>query len=1011
MEQQAYNRVTVPSDSMADFIPRLAEICRAHLLAEKIVVAPSLAMGHQIADAIALGGTPWVNLRFETMRTLADRVTSLDIAARGMTILSRAQALALVGRACDRALDARSYFAALAGRPGLHRAIQRTMDDLRHAEVDLSAVPAAAFEDPRKALDLSRILAAYEEELIAAKAVDRFGVTARAVAMLEGLASHRGTTAIWMVLDDVELTLMEQRLLRLIAGDYDLIRTAEGDRAKGDAAGVDFRRALGEENEVRSAFRAILAEKLPFDEAEIAYSSRDPYLPLTFELSSEYGVPCTFAEGIAAPFTRPGQACLGFLQWIGGGWHAEALQKIARSGAMKMKGDADSALSPTGFARVLRNAAIGWGRDRYRTRIDGYIAEREAELGGAEHEGRRRAIERSLADARQARVIVQELLDMTAEVAGDDQPGLGSIARATSAFVKRFAATANQNDAMAHDAIRGMLKELAAVGDSEGAVAVSRSEWVSRLVEAVKAVHVGASNPRPGFLHVAPIRAAGWNRRGKLFVAGLDEQRHPGSGLQDPILLDAERDAVNESIHPRSLPLLRDAPGRMTEQFRRLMARTRGRRITLSYPVLGIGDRRDRFPSSSLLEMYRREIRPQATYAEVAEGSVLDAFVDPQPITGAEWWLLRRFTGMEEGIVQAIRDSYLGLAAGAAALAARASDGITSYDGKVNARAGLLDPRENGRVYSASGLETIARCPYQYFLKSVLHVDPLEELEFDPDAWLAANQFGLMLHEVLQQIMDELCAAGDKPALTFLAKAEVMAEEALARWRARVPPPGEAAFERRRRELLESCEIFLRIEEETCRTFTPKYFEVSFGFGESAGDSIAMPDPLVLPLGAGRSIRVRGRIDRVDHDEARNEWHVWDYKSGGTFEYDRGGRLQRGTKLQHALYARAVEAMLERKGLKGKVTRSGYYFPTPKGKGARIDRLCSDDELTTVLNDLCDVIGNGYFLHADEGRCRFCPYGEVCGGKAVAAQQAAAKMTANPADPSVKAWLDLQGAI
>ncbi len=995
---------------MAEFIPRLAEICREHLLTEKIVVAPSLAMGHQIADAIALGGTPWVNLRFETMRTLADRVASFDISAHGMTTLSRAQALALVGRACDRALDGSSYFAALADRPGLHRAIQKTMDDLRHAAVDLSAVPATAFEDPRKALDLSRILAAYEEELITAKAVDRFGVTARAVTMLEGGAAHRGTAAIWMVLDDVELTLMEQRLLHLVAGDYELIRTARHDAAKRDEAAVDFRRALGEENEVRAAFRSILAARLPFDEAEIAYSTRDPYLPLAFELSSEYGVPCTFAEGIAAHFTRPGQACLGFLRWIGGGWHAEALQKIARSGAMKVKIAEDSALSPTGFARVLRNAAIGWGRDRYRTRIDGFIGEREAELVAEEHEGRRRAIERSLDDARHARVILQELIVMTAEVADDEHLGLGSIARAASAFVKRFAATSNQNDAMAHDAIRGMLKELAEVGDSTGAIPVSRAEWASRLTEAVKAVHVGGSNPRPGFLHVAPIRAAGWNRRTRLFVAGLDEQRHPGSGLQDPILLDAERDAVNQVIDPRSLPLLRDAPGRMTEQFRRLMARTRDRRVTLSYPVLGIGDRRDRFPSSSLLEMYRREMRPDATYAEVAEGSVRDGFVDPQPITGAEWWLMRRFTGTEVGIAGAIRDSYPGLAAGAEALAARASEAITSYDGKVNARSDLLDPRENGRVYSASGLETIARCPFQYFLKSVLHVDPLEELEFDPDAWLAANQFGLMLHEVLQQVMDELCAAGQKPAIAFLVKAEAMAEDALARWRTRVPPPGETAFERRRRELLESCEIFLRIEEETCRTFTPKYFEVSFGFGESAGDSIAMPEPLVLSLGAGRSIRVRGRIDRVDHDEARDEWHVWDYKSGGTFEYDRGGRLQRGTKLQHALYARAVEAMLERKGMTGKVTRSGYYFPTPKGKGARIDRVCSDAELKTVLNDLCDVIGNGYFLHADQERCKFCPYGEVCGGMAVAAQQAAAKMTANPADPSVKAWLDLQGA-
>ncbi len=997
-------------DPMVDLVPRLSAICIEHLLTEKIVVAPSLAMGHQVADAVALGGTPWVNLRFETMRTLADRVAGFDIADRGMTILSRAQALAFIGRACDQVLDSSSYFAALADRPGLHRAIQRTLDDLRHASIDLSAVSVRAFEDPRKAGDLLRIVEAYERELVNARAVDRFGVTARAIAMLEAGAVRPGSSgAIWIVMDDVEMTEMEQRLLQLIAGEHELIRTAEAG-GEGRTGRIDFRRAIGEENEVRSAFRSILGAGTSFDDAEIVYSQRDPYLPLTYELSSEYGVPCTFAEGIAAHFTRPGQACLGFLQWIGDGWQAEALQKIARSGAMKVQVEDGPALSPTGFARVLRNGSIGWGRDRYVERLDGFVAEREAELDAEEHEGRRLAIERSLNDARQSRLVIRELLEMTTTVADDEQPGLGALARAASDFVARFAAIANQNDAMAQQAILGMLRELAEVGDAPAAFSVSRSEWVSRLAEAVKEVHVGASNPRPGFLHVAPIRAAGWNRRGRMFVLGLDEQRHPGSGLQDPILLDAERHAVNEASDPGSLPLLGDAPGRMTEQFRRLMSRTAMRQVTLSYPSLGITDRRERFPANSLLEMYRREVRSDATYAEVSEALVRDGAVDPQLIAAADWWLMRRFAGAEEGIGEAIRGSYPGLAAGAAALAARASDDITSHDGKVSASVEELDPRLNGRVYSASGLESIARCPYQYFLKSVIHVDPIEEMTFDPDTWLAAHQFGLMLHEVLQTVMDELCASSAKPALAFRPRMEAIAGEALTRWRMKVPPPGEAAFERRRSELLESCGIFLRVEEEACRTLTPKFFEVSFGFGESSDDSIAMPEPLVVSLGAGRSIRVRGRIDRVDHDEATDEWHVWDYKSSSTWDYDQGGSLQRGMKLQHALYARAVEAMLMRKGMTGKVTRSGYYFPTTKGRGARIDRACTDDDLKTVLNDLCDVIGSGYFLHADEGRCKWCPYTEACGGANVAAQQALAKRAANPEDPAVKAWLDLQGA-
>jgi len=990
------------------------------LLTEKIVVAPSLAVGHQIADAVALGGTPWVNLRFETLRTLADGVASFEMAARGVQVLSRAQALAFVGRACDRALDSNSYFAQLSDRPGLHRAIQRTLDDLRYAAVDLSVIPASAFEEQRKAADLAGILSAYEEELTKANAVDRYTVTAHAVSMLEKGAKRPGAAgAIWMALDDLEMTAMEERLLRLIAGECRVIpppssfaeqqpgiESNDAGRRGEVRAGrsIDFRRATGEENEIRAVFRAILAARTSFDDAEIVYSSRDPYLATAFELASEYSVPCTFAEGISAPFTRPGQACLGFLRWIGEGWHAGVLQKIARSGALQIWKADESKISPTGFARVLRRASIGWGRDRYLERIDGFIAEQEIALATNEHEGRQHAIERAISEARAARGIVVELLEMTTPVADGDELGLGTVARAAAAFVQRFATVANDTDAMAKQAILGMLHELSEIAADPDAFPAKRADSVSRLIDAVKEVHVGASNPRPGFLHVAPIRAAGWNQRSRMFVVGLDDQKHPGKGIQDPIMLDGERGAVNELIDPRSLPLLGDAPARTTEQFRRLMARTQQRTLTLSFSSIGIRDRRQRFPAAVLLEMYRNVKRSDATYAEVEQLLVNDTFVDPQPITGGDWWMMRRFAGEANGVATAIRSAYPWLASGEEALRARASDAITKYDGKIIESAEVLDPRLNGRVYSASGLESIARCPYQYFLKSVMHIDPVEELEFDPDSWLEAYQFGLMFHEVLQHAMDQLSAEGLKPSLAFLPQMTTIAQEALGRWRRTVPPPSESTFEARRSELFESCEIFLRIEEDTCRTVTPKFFEVSFGFGESSDASLAMPDPLVLSVGGGKSIRVRGRIDRVDHDEEKNEWHVWDYKSGSTYEYDGGGNLQSGTKLQHALYARAVEAMLARKKLSGKVTKSGYYFPTAKGRGARIDRVCSDAELKSVLNQLCDVVGSGYFLHADEERCKFCDYGEICGGKSVVATQAYSKMAANPDHPAVEAW-------
>lgn len=981
--------------------PTLVSICREHLLREKILVVPSLAIGHQIADAIAHGGTPWVNLRAETVRTLADAIAGFDIAREEMTVLSRAQALALVERACDETLDSTSYFAALKNRPGLHRAIQKSIDDLRHAGVNPVSIAASAFEDPRKAADLGRIFAVYERQLEQGRFVDRFGILARAIAMLEGGALRPWPPdAIWMVIDELELTAAEERLLTLASGGS-LQKLQPRDAVA--VPKVDFRRAAGEENEVRGAFRAILSESIPFDDAEIVYTVRDPYLPLIFELAAEHEVPCTFADGIASQYTRPGQAVLHFLKWMGEGWHAIHLQQAARTGVITLGKDT---LGARAFARVLRGAAIGWGRDRHLTRLDVSIAERTATLKEEEDPVRRERIERSIHEIGQARAIIEKLLSVTEEVASGEELDPAAAARAAQFFMAAFASIRNEIDGMASAGLQRMIEELAALP----AMTAHRAVVTSRLAEAVLQLHVVASNPRPGHLHVTPVRAGGWSARLRMFIVGADDSRHPGRGLQDPVVLDSERSALNECGESHQLPLLGDAPRRTTEQFERLIARSGSRAVSISFSELDLKERRAHFPAPVFLDLYRRSSgNAGASYVDVEQLVAHDGFVDPRPLSGSEWWLMRRFADHGPDLRASVLAAYPTLASGFEAETERASDRLTKWDGRINASADEIDPRLTGKIYSASQLETMASCPYRYFLSCVLGVQPLEELTFDPDQWLEGREFGTMLHEVLQKAMEALCAAGETPSLASRARVEPIAEAALQEWRAVIPPPNEAAFERRRLELLRSVEIFLRSDEEACHQITPKFFEVSFGFGEQSDATIVMPEPVTIALGGGAVIQLRGRIDRVDHDETKNEWSVWDYKSGSTFDFDGGGSLKQGRKIQHAIYARALEAMLARKGLKGRVAQSGYFFPTPKGRGARISPVSAQGELEHAFNTLFDVIGRGYFPHADANVCRWCDFNGLCGGAEQAGMRTAAKIAANADDPAVAAWVRLQG--
>ena len=95
-----------------------------------------------------------------------------DLAREGLRLLSRAQALALVEQACAEFLTAKSYFGQLRDRPGFHRALQRTFDEIRAAGLSPAALPAEAFEDKRKLKELKGILARYDADLAKGRFVD-----------------------------------------------------------------------------------------------------------------------------------------------------------------------------------------------------------------------------------------------------------------------------------------------------------------------------------------------------------------------------------------------------------------------------------------------------------------------------------------------------------------------------------------------------------------------------------------------------------------------------------------------------------------------------------------------------------------------------------------------------------------------------------------------------------------------------------------------------------------------
>jgi len=992
-------------------VESLAAVCRELPLEEKVLVAPSRFVGHQIAEALARSGTPWVHLRVESVGSLAHGVVGPALAEEGRTLLSRAQALALVEQACAEALGPSSYFGELAARPGLHRAIQSTFHELRSAGIPPAALPGDAFGDSTKAADLKAVFERYETALSKGDFVDRADVLRRAVSVLR--AKTHPSAALYLLAAANEMSGVEAELVeRLSAGRLRVLESDGPEKWTENASRAHLFRALGEENEIREVFRRILAEGIPFDDAEILATDPATYGSLVYELAAEHDVPCTFAGGIAATFTRPGQGVLGYLRWLETDFESEELREILAAGLIDLSTVVVSREPPDSLpaARELRDARIGWGRERSLFALDAHVTELEAELESvrrriedAEEDRSSRAewLEKRVDTARFVRTFVSRLIASTPEPE-DGQVELADVARAASAFVESFGRVSGELDGVASKALRDLFSELETLPFPQ----LDLSAAASRLAEAVGGLHVAPDRPRPGRLHLADYRSGGYSGRSKTFLVGLDARRHPGAGLQDPVLLDVERRAINSTLRGIELPLRGGRPAENALALKSSLARLRGE-VTVSYASWDLLEAREQFPAAAFLEIYRAASgNAAADYGDLESALAERAGFLPEPdraLNETEWWLARTQGLPLSGgrAADAVRQAYPWLADGHEASTQRESEEFTVYDGLVRVPAGL-DPRVSGRPTSASRIQDLARCPYSYFLKRVLKIEPPEEARRDPTLWLTPMEMGLLLHEVFRRFYVEASAGAGKPVFDRdWERLEKIAEEEIGRRKARVPPRSSAAFEAVREDVEIACRNFLRDEEEHCRAVTPRWFEVAFGPSREEITPPGSPEPVRIALEGGTSFLLAGRIDRVD-EVGEGEYQIWDYKTGSSWGTASPARGRGGRRIQDVLYAQALEVLLARNGQKGRVVKSGYFYPGRRGEGERYEGNVDFAMTRPTLEALFDLLAGGAFPHSkEEDDCSLCRFQNVCGGAKAAADRMVNKLGIPGGNPAL----------
>ena len=980
----------------------LADVCRRHPLAEKIFIVPSHRIGHQLSESLVLNGINYVNLRIATLFDLALDAVSLQLAAENISLLSEESALSAIEDIFESEIHNKDglYFGKLEPGVGIVSALHGALSDLRLAGIQSGDLRPAQFISPEKYKGVATIMEKYEARLAKNGQSDESAVYRMAIDAVSHISSAE---SIWIVYPRLSLPFLPHKFLRTLIEDRFVVldteplvglqppkqfplwkndgaaretpfswigspRLCPKDLKKGP---VDLFHAVGSTNEVKEVVRRVLYGEIPLDTVEVACIDYQKYSSLFYLEQQKRHLGVTFGEGIPSSFTAPGEALLGFVDWIESDYSVTELRHLVSADDISRKNIGETpAVGSQEIIRILRSANIGWGRDRYVSLLTALVIEAEDKARASDQEDDADRPQDWYADRakRITRVLefVKSLLACTPDVDDKGEVDSRGFADGVNRFLREFCSRTDDLSRAAYSALTEMLQEIV--------LSATGPEPIGALCDGVRLriqeLRVGASSPRPGHIHVTSFQKAGACCRANNFVVGLEEHAFPGALLEDPILLDEERRRISEDLVLST--------ERFEERLLSLYAYLAGVRgsLTLSFTSYSVEEGREVAPSPVILRVLRLiSGKPEADYSEVrsALGDPV-SFSGGHPMDNSEWWLGRLLP--QAGSAKArkkVLGSFPHLAQGLAAEEGRASEDFTEYDGGVEIDPARDDPRKNKEmVLSASRIESLAGCPFGYFVRHILGLEPPDDIEFDPSVWLDPASRGSLLHSVYEEFMSALFSRGEKVQAKKHQRLLLdIAGRLIEEMRKAIPLPSDRVFEAERQEILASLEIFLRMEEGLSATVTPRFFEMQFGIGSVEKDAPGGTDPVKIEIGKG-SFLLRGRIDRLD-EIGKHEYRVVDYKTGGAFGFSSKAYFEQGKNVQHCLYARAAEAILREKMDKtARVVEGAYYFPTRKGKAQFLHRPQNRaTDVNSLLNALFDIIKSGAFAPSEEG-CFLC---------------------------------------
>jgi RecB family exonuclease len=766
-------------------------------------------------------------------------------------------------------------------------------------------------------------------------------------------------------------------------------------------ATLEFRSATDEARECVEIARSILqaADRgLKFDRIAVLLRNPDLYQPLLEDALRRAGIPAFFSRGTRRP-NPAGRALLALLACRSEGLSASRFSEYVSLGQVPerdtngeplkrppnwvpVQGELFPAITaediredrhvsrqpraPQYWERLLVDAAVIGGRQRWVRRLDGIAREFEKqieELRG-EDEARLARLERQREQLRDLRSFALPLIDFL-----DALPESALWDQWLDALERLSAMTLNRPEP-----VLSLLAELRPMGNV-GPVTLEEVREV--LTHQLSYLRTEPTGRRYGKIFVSTIPEAAGLVFDTVFVPGLGEDLFPKKAFEDPLLLDADRYAVSSDLTVQDR--------RVAEE--RLLLHTSAQaaenKLYISYPRMNLGQGRSRGPSFYAIEIIRAATGRVPDLDELQRAAAEESQSQPgwpsprsseTAIDDAEYdlavirRLMRTPVSERRGAARYLLSVNGNLQRSLQNRWYRWSPKWSEADGLVNADSATLDAlarhSPKRRPYSATSLQQFAVCPYRFLLSSIHRLEARQEAvaleRLDP------LTRGRLLHEVQFRVLSELSAMQMLPVVPenlagITPVVNQVFEETVREYKDLLAPAIPRVWDNEVENLRWDIHGWIRHLAEWHDGWIPKWFELSFGLDSP---------PVVLPDGT----QIRGAIDMIEEKDGM--LRITDHKSGKA--QPPFGFTGNGEVLQPLLYAHAAEALLSRPAAAARL-----FYCTQRA-GYRLDEVAVTDEARGHLEKVLDIVDEsirlGFIPAAPRPEaCTYCDYRIVCG--------------------------------